>query len=313
MSVKSTAVVNVPLTTYAQGIAQDRVAAARLANLIMPIVQVVAATGTFKKYDQRNDFLVEETERPVGGVRKRLTMDKSDGTYNCKPHGLEIGKDDFEDDLAGGSAAGAALDQQKVRMLMSREFTSYAYRSTGFAFSNLTAVAGRGNWSNQDIDPLDQIDEQLEGLAGAVNTTENITVVMGLASWRLIRANAKVKARLGLQSGIALKRQDFLEGLLYPVGFEVSSVMATLTKRGQAAADVSKSGLMNGYCLLLHSVPNPSPLDASAFKCFSTAPALVASVRTYRDETSNSDIHAVDWSEDMEVTGSACARLLAIS
>jgi hypothetical protein len=40
---------------------------------------------------------------------------------------------------------------------------------------------------------------------------------------------------------------------------------------------------------------------------------LVDSVKTYREEQNNSDIHAMDWSEDIKLTGSACARLLAIT
>src|SRR4051794_39665236 len=100
----STATINVPLTTYAQGIMQDRLAAYALANLLCPIVQVQAASGPFKIFDDRNDFLVEDMQRPLGGPRKRLAFDATDGNYACKPFGVEIPVDDFEADLAGNQA-----------------------------------------------------------------------------------------------------------------------------------------------------------------------------------------------------------------
>ncbi len=46
MALRTTATFNYPLTTYAQGIAQDRLAAFRLANLLCPIVQVATASGS---------------------------------------------------------------------------------------------------------------------------------------------------------------------------------------------------------------------------------------------------------------------------
>jgi hypothetical protein len=158
MSRISTATINVPLTTYAQGIMQDRLAAYRLANLLCPIVPVTAATGSFKIFDDRNSFLAEDMSRPVGGPRKRLAFDATDGTYACKPFGVEIPVDDFEVDLAGGQnpVASQLTAQGKLNSMLSRKATGYAQRVTQFVFANLTAVDKRGNFSNGDVDPIDQ-------------------------------------------------------------------------------------------------------------------------------------------------------------
>lgn len=309
----STATINVPLTTYAQGIMQDRLAAYRLASLLCPIVQVTAAVGSFKKFDDRNDFLPEDMSRPIGGPRKRLAFDATDGSYACKPFGTEIPVDDFELDLAGNQnpVAGELLTQGKLRSMLARKATGYAQRVTQFVFSNLVPVAGRGQFSNADIDPIDQIDEQLDQLSTVCSSTENFNVIMSTAVWRAIRTNPKVKARLGIQGGLTLKREQLVDGLLFPVNLEVSAVSAIAAKRGQA--DAPKANVVGSYVIILYTVPNPTLYDASAFKCFSTSSVLVDSVKTYREEQSNSDVHAMDWSEDIEVTGSACARLLAIT
>lgn len=316
MSLKSTAVLNWPLTTFAQGYMQDRLAAYRLANLLVPIVQVTAAAGTFKKFDDRNSFLTIDTHRGVGGTAKRLKFEATDDTYNCEPHALEIGEDDFEAALAGSAAGGLSaelISQGKIKSLLSRKATAYAKRAVDFAFAALTPVADRGNFSNADIDPIDQIDEQLEALSLDVSSTENITILMSLNVWRAIRSNPKVKARVGIAKNaeISLTKDQFLQALLYPVNLEVSAVAATATKWGQTT--VSKSFVVGSYLCLLQTLPNPTIYDPSAFKCFSTSSALVDAVRDYREESARSDIHAVDWSEAMKQTSTLSARLLAIT
>lgn len=316
MGLKSTAVLNWPLTTFAQGYMQDRLAAYRLANLLMPIVQVGAASGTFKKFDDRNAFLDIDTHRGVGGVAKRLKFEATDDTYNCEPHALEIGEDDFEMALTGSQAAGITNElnsQGKIKSLLSRKATAYAKRAVTTAFAALTPIAGRGNFSNADIDPIDQIDEQLEAIATDVGSTENITMITSLSVWRAIRSNPKVKQRLGIAKNaeISLTKEQFLQGLLYPVNFEVSAVSATATKFGQTT--VTKSLIVGSYVIILLTLPNPTIYDPSAFKCFSTSSALVDAVRDYREEASRSDIHAVDWSESMKQTSTLSARLLAVT
>lgn len=311
MSLKSTATVNEPLTSYAYGLMQDRLKVYELANVLCPIVQVGAATGTYKVYDDRNAFFAPDTARALGGARNRIQANASDGTYTCKPQALSIALDDYELSLASTRNSPADLAQLKIKTLLSQKATAYSKRVTDFVFANLTAVSDRGNWTNDTVDPLDQLDEQLDALSGDVGSTENIVVVMGVAEWRKLRANAKVKTRLGLSGGVALTEEKFLSGLLFPVKLIISGVVATVTKAGQTT--VTKSRTTAGYCVLTHTIPNPTTQDASAFKCFSTSSVLVDAVREYRDEDANSTVYPIDWDEAIVKTGSSCARLLAIS
>lgn len=296
---------------------QDKLAAYRLANLICPIVPVLAASGPFKVFDDRNSFLSEDMARPLGGPRKRLAFDADDANYNCKPYGVEIPVDDFELALAGGGTqnpvAEDLLAQGKMNSMLSRKATGYAQRVTQFVFKNLVPVADRGNFSNPDIDPIDQLDEQLDAIATDTGTTENKNLIIHTSDWRKIRSNDKVKKRLGIRDGLTLSRQNLIDGLLYPVNLEISGVSATTVGRGADPATVKKKGIMAGYCLIVHTQPDATIYDASAFKCFSTSSVLVDAVKTYREENSNSDVHAMDWSEDIRQTGTLCARLLQVT
>jgi hypothetical protein len=293
---------------------QDKLAAYALAMLLCPIVPVTAASGTFKVFDDRNDFLPEDMKRGIGGTRKRLGFDATDDTYACTPYGVEIPVDDFETDLAGGQnpVANDLLAQGKMRSMLSRKATGYAKRVVDFVFANLTPVANRGNFTNPDIDPIDQLDEQLDSIATIAGTTENFNLVLSTATWLKIRQNAKVKARLGITGGLTLTREQLIGGLLFPVNLVISAVSYSGTKRGQTASS-AKTNILGDYALITHSLPNPTLYDPSPFKCFSTSSVLVDSVKTYRDEPANSDVHAMDWSECIKKTGGACASLLAIS
>lgn len=318
MGRNSTATRNIPLTTYAQGIMQDRLAAYRLANLLCPIVQVGAAVGTFKIFDDRNDFLPADTERPLGGPRTRITHDATDDTYACKPHGIEIPVDDFEEDLAGGNTDAVAsqlLEQGKMRTMIGKKATSYVKRVTDFVFANLTAVAGKGEFSNPDIDPIDQIDEQLTALSILASTTENFAVVLGINTWNLIRRNEKVKKRCNGVQLETISLEQLNRSLIFPVKLEVSAVSYVSTKRGQTATSpgIAKTEAMSNYVVIANSFPNPTVDDPSPFKCFSTSSVLVDAVNTYREEKSNSNVHFMDWSESIKKCGGALARLLAVS
>lgn len=311
MPIRATSTFNAPLTAYAYALAQDTMATYRLANLICPLVQVGSAIGTYKKYDDRNSFIAASTERALAGPRLRVQHDATDGTYACRPHGIEIGLDDFEGDLGGTNLPLEQQAQLKIRTMISQKFTGYAKRVVDFAFANLTAVADRGVWSSGDVDPIDQIDEQLDAIALDTGSSENKTVIMSVAEWRSIRMNDKVKKRLGINGSLSLTREKFTDGLLYPVQLEISGSISTATQRGQST--VTKARMMAGYCMIVHTQPTISTDDASAFKCFSTSSVLVGGISSYREERAVSEIYYSDWSEDIQKTGTACARLLAIT
>jgi hypothetical protein len=171
--------------------------------------------------------------------------------------------DDFEPDLVGtgaGAAGAELLAQGKIKSLLSVKATSYAKRAVDFAFASLTPVADRGNFSNESIDPIDQLDEQIDALATDVSSSENITLILSLGVWRKIRMHPKVKARVqGIKT--ALSRDQFLDTLLLPVNLEISSVSATETKWGQST--VNKGSLVGNYAILLYSQPNPGLYDPS--------------------------------------------------
>lgn len=314
MSRQASAMINYTLTAYAQGLMQDIMQAQEIVNAICPTVPVTGAAGGFKKFDDRNTFSVYTTQRGLGGSAKRIEFSASDGTFNCEPQALEVTVDDHERDLAnvgGNPLAQDLLDQGKVRALLNGTALSHVDKILTFVAANKAAVSARGNWSNPDVDPIDQLDEQLDALSVDVGQTSGVSLLLGVSAWRALRNHPKTKARCsGVQVG-GISREQLQSMLIFPVSVVIGALSKTSNKQGQST--VTKQTVIGDNVYLSYSVANPTQYDPSPFKCFTTGQGNIQSVRTYRDEGARSDVHAVDWSEDLQLTSTLAVRRLAIT
>jgi len=308
----SSAVFNWPLTNLAIGFMQDRLAAYDLAQSLCPIVRVTGASGTYKKFDDRNSFLPEDTYRGVGGQVKRIRFQATDGTFHCVPHGLAVTVDDHEREEAGaaGQMVNGLLDQGKITSMLSRKATSYVKRVLDTVAANTTAVAGRGNWSNANIDPIDQLDEQIGLLITDVGSAKNLHIAMSPTTWITLRDHPKTKARM-FAITLGLSTAQLQAMLSYPITPHIEPISITATKQGQTT--VTKTQAMASELYMWSSSPNPTLYDPSPFKCFSSSDVLIEGVRTYRDEDASSDVHKIEWNEDIESTSTLSIRRLTIT
>lgn len=301
MSRSASSTINFTLTAYAQGRMNDLLTARAVANALCPIVPASGAAGQFKTFDDKNSFQTYNTGRGLGGTARRIAFAASDDAFNCTPQALEVTVDQHERDLAGinNPLAQQLLDEGKIRALLNATALSHVKKVVDFVGDNTTALVDRGNWSNKDIDPIDQLDEQLEALVTAVGSSTGITLTIGLTALRKLRSNANVKARArGVKVG-DVTVEDIRSMLMIPVDIVVGALSYNTAKEGQA---VSKALLAGSIAYLSYSVPNPTIYDPSPFKCFTTGSNMIESVRTYRDPSERFDVHAIDWSEDIKQT-----------
>ena len=294
---------NVTLTNYARGLAQD--ISATLANFLAPEVVVPAATGQYKSFDDKNTFQVIDTSRAVGGPAKRLEFAASDPTYNCLPQALEIAIDDHERDEAGQNDP-LRLEEAKTQTLVSSAVTSHEAK----VFAALTALAAATNITLASDDPIAKIDEQIEALATDTGRMPN-RLVIGLPLWNKLRNNAKVIARFPGAASVGVSMAQFGSLLLNPsIDIRVGILAKDTTKLGAAKANVN---IIGQQLVVFHANASPTLYDPSFMKTFRLRRGGVDVVRTYRDDSARSDILAVDWSEDIRVTSSVCARKVTAS
>ena len=298
---------NALLMTMAQGLEQDQRSA--LAEFLMPSVPVNCTIGHFKKYDDKNLYQAVDASRAVGGARKRLEFDASDPTFNCKPQALEMGIGD-EERAAAGSEDPLKLEQNTVKCLINSAVLSHEDKVLTAVKAGVTAVADRGGWSNNDVDPIDQIDEQINAIAAATGIMPN-RIVMGLGAWYMLRKHPKVKGRVVYVKTAGFTSQDFAACLLNPAIELRIGILIKDSKKFPATK--SASNIVGDECFIFYNQTSPSTYDASFAKTFRYNGSGVEAVKMYRDEKCVSDIVALDWSVDVQVVASGMCRRLSIT
>ena len=311
------ATLNYQLTAYAQGLWNDLADVVKLAERLAPTTPVPGAAGQFKKFDDKNSFMPEATARALGGDPVVIAFNASDDSYSCRPQALEVRVDHAEDQAAGsqgGDVANDLLDQGKIKALLNKVALSHVKDVADYVLANTTAVAARGNWSDPNIDPIDQINEQLLGIAQDCGSTQNVKLTMDLGVWNTLRVHPKVKARalFGAAASLASISIDQLNAaLIYPVDIMPANVVYDTTKLSQTG---SKTRVLSGVCLVHYSVPGATIYDPSAFKSFTVGAAgFLGNVRTYQAPNQLWRGHLVDWSRDIKSTSTLSVRRLNIA
>lgn len=296
------------LTNYARGLAQDR--ASSIAAFIAPDVRVSGGYGKFKSFSDKNAFQRVQTARAIGGAATRLEFSASDVDYNCAPQALEIAIDDKEREDAGeGDQLG--LEQAKVETLLTSALVAHEDDVITKVKAGLSAVGSRGSWSDLSTnDPIKEIDEQIKAIAVECGLMPN-RILFGIGAWYYLRNHAKVIARQPGAANIGVSMAQF-QGMLLNPGIEAK--VGILSKdSAKVGATKSAANIVGDEVFIFYASQNPTQYDPSFAKTFRTATGGVQSVRKYRDDGARSDILAIDWSRDIQVTGSACGRRLTIS
>lgn len=313
-SAVGSATLNYQLTAYAQGLWNDLTDVTEFAERLAPTTPVPGATGQYKKFDDKNSFMPEKTSRALGGDPTVIAFDAADDTFNCKPQALEVRVDKIEDQQAGSEGnpvAAQLLDEGKIKALLNKSALSHVLDVSAFVLANTTAAAGRGNWSDPDVDPIDQLDEQLLALSLDCGSTKNIKVTMDIAAWAALRKHPKVKARTQFTQVQNITLEQLVSALIFPVDLKALNVVYDTTRRGQTA---SKARVMASTVLLHYSVPGATLYDPSAFKSFTVGPGMpVGNVRSYIAQNELWRGHILDWSRDIKKTSSLSVRRLDIS
>lgn len=292
------------LKNYAFGVAQD--VKTSLADFIAPRVPVGMGSGQFKKFNEKNDFQVYDTARGVGGTATRMAFEAGDEFFNCAPNALEVAIDDQEREKAG--SADTALEEAKVRTLvinaaLAREKKVFDLIKSGVSVASTWTSSG-------DEDPIDLIDAEIEAIANATGLLPN-RMVIGLGAWRKIKNHDQILKRQSGTSNKGVSLEELAGMLLNPtIDIRVGVMAYDTAKMGKAA---NKQNVVGSEIFIFHGNDNPTQYDPGFAKTFSIGANSVEDVRMYREEKVRSDILAVDWSEDVKVISTLCAKRIQVA
>lgn len=297
------------LTTYAAGLAQSPKENS-LADFIFPRVGTGVSHGQYKRYSGKNAMQIVETMRAIGGPASRIKFETDDPFYNAKPHALETTIDDAERDAAGDvSGAMQALEEAKVGSVIT---TARLSREVAIQkiIDSLTPVAGLGAWSDADVDPIKELDEELAAMTTRTGIMPN-RIAIGLSAWIKLRHHPKVLARQPGSANQGVNLTQLAAMLAIPnLEIRLGTLSRDKNKFGKAK---DAEQIFGAKVLLFIGSENPTTYDPSFGKTFGTNRSSVDSVYSYRDQPCRSDVYAVDWSEDPQVVFSEAASLITLS
>jgi hypothetical protein len=313
-SVLGTATLNYQLTAYAQGLWNDLADVVKLAERLAPTTPVPGASGQFKKFDDKNSFMPEKTARGLGGDPTLIGFEATDDTFSCKPQALEVRVDKIEDQQAGSEGdpvAAQLLDEGKIRALLNKTALSHVLDVCSFVLNNSNPDPVLGNWSNPDIDPIDQLDAMLLAISQDCGSTMNVKVTMDLGAWNTLRNHPKVKQRTQFTQIANISLAQLNDSLIFPVDLMAANVVYDQTRMAQA---VKKARALASVVLVHYSVPGATLYDPSAFKSFTVGSGSpVGNVMTYQAPNQLWRGHLVDWSRDIKQTSTLSLRRMNIN
>lgn len=297
--------VNQVLTNFAVGIANDT--ASSLANFIAPIVPTGAQHGQFKKFSDKDAFLVYNTARAVGGAATRIEFDAEDAHFNCKPQGLAIAIDDSERDPG---ADPLMIERAKIRTLVINTSTGHEAKVFALIKSVKAAAGGVGVWSNAANDPVAEIDAQIEAILIATGQLPN-RIAIGIGAWKTIKNHEKVLARQPGALNQGVTHSQFAGMLLNPeIEIRVGIMSRDTTKAGKGKNAVN---IVGNEVFVFIGADSPTAYDPSFAKTFMVSNSPITAVKEWRDDSCHSDMLETEWSEDIQVVSTVCAKRISVS
>jgi hypothetical protein len=307
MGAISSAAISQTLTNYAAGLAQDTKNA--LANFFAPSVHVATSIGKYKQFSDKNAFQNVNTSRAIGGTARRIEFSAADANYNCQPQALEITIDDAERQAAG-EGGDYDIEKAKIDTLFSTAVVSHEAKAFSVIAAGVTAVAGAGIWSDPDVDPITEIDQQIQAIAVETGMMPN-RVGIGLGAWSVLRDHPKVIARQPGAQLIGLSTKQLSSMLMNP---EIDVRVGIISKDTKNFGNTkSASNIIGSEVYVFIGSETPSLYDPSFAKTFRTRNGGVDAVRMYRSENNRSDVIALDWSEDIQIVSTAAVRRITLS
>lgn len=301
--------VSLTLTNFARGLSQD-LTRGSLAEFLSPTVLVAAGTGQYKLFADASAFEIEDTSRPLGGDPNIINLEASDATYNCKPQALEARIDQKErEDYGDGDPLG--IERIKTNVLVTRAALAYESRVITGAKTLAAVGGGTGVWiSAQTTDPVDEIDTQIADIATKTGQMPN-RLAISIGVWKVLRNHPKVLARFPGSSLVGVTTAQFAALLINPnIEIRVGTLGRNTAKQG-AAKNIAN--MLGNELFVFTSSPGATQFDPSFMKTFRTRTGAIDSVSTYTAPNGLYDGLITKWSEDIQVTGAACARRISVT
>ena len=294
------------LTDYAFALMPDVAKVNALANMFAPVVPTGVMTGRYNTFSDLNSFRTyASTLRSIGGQANAIGFLSDTEDFACKANGLRIGIDGQE--RTNAAAAITLLEQGKVRTLQLACANSRLANVITTVKASIAATANKGSWSNANVDPIVELDSQIEAIWTATGMVPN-KIVMDLSAWMILKNNPNVLKRMP-GADLQVVNPDRISALLYAPNIQlvISDVALYATRTAEAAN--TKKGVLNSSCFIFHSSEMATQYDPSFCKTFAPSSTLFTGIYTW-EEAPHVTWYENDWTEQIKVVSTAlCKRI----
>lgn len=292
---------------YSQGVAAD--SQSPVGGFLAPTVEVSKPQAYFKVYDDKNRFRIPDTLRAISGRATELGWEKTDSTYNCAPHALDVPVDIIEtdDDETMESSLQEAAD-------LAGEVSSLAHEKQvlDLAIKTLTPDAKAFSFAD-NVDVVDKFDEALvETLVAArYGSRMGLGVVFGPTFLRKLKNHPQVRGRFlggGKKEVVNPSVEDLVSLFLVKTDVQLSFMYLDQAPAGKNP-DVKL--MLDDSCIIFARHAAPTRRDPSFMKTFRLRNKWMAP-RVYERDDKRVQYAALDWSCDVKVTNASAGCLLKI-
>ncbi len=136
-------------------------------------------------------------------------------------------------------------------------------------------------------------------------------MVIGVTAWKRSKNHPLVRARMSDNQKEGVTLTQFASMLLNPdIEIKVGILGFKATKPGKAGGNTN---IVGSEVFIFVASANPTQYDPSFAKTFMVDSTPINSVTEYRDDKCHSDIFQTNWSEDIKVVSTKCARRITVS
>lgn len=298
------------LTSYAFALMQDTKAILDLVSSLAPVVPTGVTDGTFNKFDTTQAFKnYQNARRAIGGQASKIEFLSTTGNFAAVPYGLRISIDQHERKRAGEAIG--LLEQGKTRTLQINCLLSYAAAVIDVIKANVSAQAGKGDWSDPAVDPILELDAQFVGIYRQTGVVPNFAT-LDFGAWAVLKNNPKVLARMPGADVTSVTPQRIGSMLVNPNAKIQVVETSILSSGGLGNASATKAGILGGSALVHYTSATPTQYDPSAFKTFAPAASLFTEVYQYPEQP-HLDWYENDWTCAIEVISALLARRIDVT
>lgn len=257
-----------------------------LAEELFPTVPVKTNKGFFDKYAWLTMYTPVDTRLSRRNTPHKIETNRTEGTWNCEPHGLDIEEwaiSEFQD-------RGVDESVDNLQTQMGVRFVSNNERALAIVRKAVPTEAELSNWTD-DTDVPDLLNTLVNNVAMGCGRPAN-RLLIGKHAWGKIRRHPSMLACVQGHK-TALSVQDVVDDVLDTPGV---TIIIAENMRADGAGKLEQA--LKYDVMAYYRAPAVSRNDLSFGKNFSVMPA--PKVKTH-EEKGLFMVNTMLWSSDMQV------------